>query len=330
GNVQSATEFADGAIAVADYLSGHLWLFSGTGETLAIVGEPREGPGGFRSLRSTWRSRGDTLVAFDNMKAEFTYVGPDGTVVRASRAPRSGSGLNSVAGATTDGRLILVVNVARGRSFPPGSSGVSQTAIEASVVSTNGEVTQVFGPFPGTERYVDTQDAFSALLLPFGRRTSLSVLGNRLVVATGERPEIELIDIGDGTRTTLTIPLRSREVTQEDIELFKEAWIQEGKTDDSQRARRRVAEGIPFPSSMPPYEKVVPDPSGLLWIKLYDPAGEEPPRYLVVDTTGVVQDTVTMPGTVGLLDVGPTRILALAKDSLDVESVVVYSRACAG
>ena len=329
--VRSATEFADRSIAVADYLSGRLWLFSSAGAIRATLEGPPGAPGAFMSLWGTQRGRGDTLLAFDNMKAELTYVLPDGGVGRAKRLPRSGRGLSSVAGIANDGSAIMVVSSAPGKAVPPGSSGVSQDSVEVWVVSEGGEVSRVIGPFPGDERYLDLRESFSAMLLPFGRRTTVVVSGSRVVIGTGERPEVELFDIQSGKKTILSVPLRSAEVDGEDIERYKEAWINGAGTDDRRRIRRRIADGIPFPPLSPPYVDILTDPSGPLWIQIDDRAGNGSPQYLVIDTTGVVNGTVSIPdGVVRLLDIGPTWILGLVRDSLDVESVAVYSRECRG
>lgn len=333
-SVASAAALEDGTVAVADgYVGSWLWIFSPSGRVLARLGEPRDGPGGFHLLAWVRRSPSGGFVTLDRQKGELAYFGPDGSVLEARRATMPAgvpAGAYPRAGPLPDGRFVY----AGGSWTPPSAQGrVVRAARELWVEGGEGREPLRLGQLADAEMYREEGEGFFNRLLPFGRLTSVFVLGRRVVIATGDEPMLELVDPESGRRDTLAVPLEPRALTSGEIRGFKEAWLADigdrYGTEDALRQIRRIADEIPYPAWLPPFARVRPDPLGYVWVAMVHPDERRPERYLVMDTLGLVRDTVSLPAGTELLHVGPRHILGLARDAFDVESVMVIPRSCA-
>jgi hypothetical protein len=333
-SVAAAAVLQDGTVAVADgRVSSWWWIFSSSGRVLARLGEPREGPGGFHTLFWLRTSPSGGFLTFDFLKGELAYFGPDGLFLKARRTTTSAglpAGAHPRAGPLPDGRFVY----AGGSWTPPSAQGrVVRGARELWVEGGERREPLRFGQVVDSEMYREEGVGFFNRLLPFGRLTSVFVLGNRVVIATGDETILELVDPDSGRWDTLAVPLESRALTSGEIREFKEAWLADIEvrhgTEDAVRESRRIADEIPYPAWLPPYGRVRPDPLGYIWVAMVHPDERRPERYLVVDTLGVVRDTVSLPAGIELLDVGPRHILGRARDAFDVESVMVIPRSCA-
>lgn len=327
GRVTGAAALADTLLAVLDGLANELVLVTTTGREVGRGGGRGNGPGEFLSPAWVRRGGGDTVVVFDGRKRDFTYFDRMGTVLGSGRAPSTvGTGF-PVAGPLPDGSMVFATNVTRTGSIRGPKQVVRETE-EVVVVDRTGRVLRTIGRFPDTERYQDFSHGFSVILLPFGRRTSYSTLGRYLVVATGDEPVVHLFDTGTGDGHAVSVPLTRRAVTQRDIEEFRRARIASAPDDMTRTIRRRMVAEIPYPSMMAAYRLVHPDPRGLLWVEWADRRDAATLRLTVVDTSGVVVDTVALSDIDEILDVGATYVIARSIDSLGVESVAVIPHSC--
>lgn len=326
-----AVSLRDGTVAVADLIPSLLYVFGPDGTLRATLGEPREGPGGFNMLAWVHRNSSTSIVTYDYGKREFTYITADGRVVGTKKAAVGERRLSPVAGPLADGSFVYTSAV-NGHTTIGSKPGVSRETLELHIIGPRPVEHGLTGRVPNTERYHNFEYGIFSRRLPFGRETSFGVLGDTIVIATGDAPAIELIGAAAATRDTVAVPLQRFPVGGRDVKAFKDDILERvtasARTDDETRNMVRLLESIPYPDSVPPYKKMLVDPRGYFWLEVYPRATIGGQRFAVVDRQGNLRATVAIAGLVDLLDVGENHLVGLSRDSLDVETVIVLRRGC--
>jgi hypothetical protein len=82
---------------------------------------------------------------------------------------------------------------------------------------------------------------------------------------------------------------------------------------------------VPISKSRPPYETILLDRSGNLWVKLGPTAGatSESVDFLVFDPEGVLLGEVVLPN-IQVLEIGDDYVLGVYRDELEIQYVQVH------
>ena len=139
----------------------------------------------------------------------------------------------------------------------------------------------------------------------------------------GDGPEIRSYG-SDGTVRRI---LRWDDVTREVTAADRREWIEEslsGVEDPEQERRIRLLGRDHAAEHIPPYQTLLSDRLGLLWLRRYLTPGEQVPRYLVFDREGRGLGVTSVPAGAEPLDIGSDYMLARRFDELDVEYVELY------
>jgi hypothetical protein len=83
-------------------------------------------------------------------------------------------------------------------------------------------------------------------------------------------------------------------------------------------------ESIPPPETVPPYDALLTDVEGNLWVERYRRPSEAQHAWTVFDNDGTMLGTVDVPGGFSPLEIGTDYVLGRHMDQLDVEQVRLY------
>ncbi len=181
------------------------------------------------------------------------------------------------------------------------------------------------GWFPGPEWYVKSDEGImAASSRAFGRSPVATASADAFYFGSSDSYEIARYD-GNGQLQRLIRRTHERlDVTPEDIE----SWIEErlaDADDENQRAFwEKLYADMPFPETMPAYERLIVDDEGSLWVEEYRRPTDEQPRWTVFDAEGVMLGEVETPPEFQVFQIGSDFVLGRWTDDLDVEHVQLY------
>jgi hypothetical protein len=190
--------------------------------------------------------------------------------------------------------------------------------------SLDGEHLGQFTEVPGDERY---RQEGSDGPRTFGLKTIVLPTVDRVVVGTGEGPELwrynmageRIADIPFGEEMR---PIRSQELEAYQTKSLATVESRYGReTADLLRLNQTLYE---YPAHYAPYDWGLVGPAGNLWLREPSAVGVETETWLVIspDSSGIAR--VVMPVRFRLMNVGLTRIMGVWRDVTDVEFVRAY------
>lgn len=329
GAVTAAFRQRSGRLVVVDRTTSQVLLFDARGKRVAAVGRKGAGPAEYQRINSAFAGPGDSIHVFDGGTRRLTVLGPDGTLGRSERIELDGGVFaTAVFGVAPDGRVLGSGGVGADQSM---TSGIRRDSVAIVMVGPRGVTTA--GRFPSTESLLkidaDSKGAVRSvdiIRVPFGRSTVFALLDTLVVVATGDRFEIDLYSPGGRLAGRLSRPLEPASVTARDrTRFFDEATS--ALADPDERARRRAAlETVPIPSTMPAYDLVIPSLEGELWVREYlGPwSRQRPGRWTVFDRSGAWRATAETPAGFVPIWIGDGHVVGRWLDEDDVPRVRVY------
>lgn len=322
--VTGALRQGDGRLVVADGGSGEIRFFDAGGRYRYSAGGRGDGPGEFRSLSLLAGLEGDSLLAWDGRVRRLTVMDRNGAFVRTFSLSNSRFQVRSV---LEDGTL-LASDVRR--SWPPVGQELPLDAAvrqqrEYALFSPDGSLVRSLGTLPDHEIWssFDVDHPHGQELL-FGMRTVLAAGAGRIWVGTGESFELRGYDRnGTPSRIVRTLAFAHEPVTEALVAgRIAELQARWGEEEEHMLPVYRAQEA---PEVVAPYDGLVVDSEGDLWVRRFRRPSHARDAWVVFDPTGKLLGTVTMPAGLELLDVGPDFIVARSTDAWDVERVGVYA-----
>jgi len=319
-----------GRLVVADGRNHDLRVFDATGEFLYRIGREGSGPGELRQPCCLALAPDGALWVRDVRNGRFNAYSlgdSSATYLHQMLIPVEMAFARGLMAPTTfdDSSRMVVIGAVRDEAGEPGSARATVLA-EASagppaviaMLPIPQPPNDSIGVFTVDERSGDNVSRFY-LYQPYGPRLATAhAQGGDWARAVTSVPRVERY-APDGTLRhaidvdAVPVPLSERERTIADSSM--------------QLARQRGGGSTPFeaPESKPPLTGVHFDAIGRLWVELTVPDGE--PRLAhVFDSGGNRVASVTWPAEVrlGLASyIGSDAMAGIARDSLDVEHVVV-------
>lgn len=317
-HVVGAARLSDGRIVIADGGDSAVRFFSATGESLAEVGGPGDGPGEFRLLQSLGRIAGDTIWIYDYSHRRITFVSPRASVVReVELRPPLGSGL--AVGVLRDGSIIVGESWSSGTSRSSGP-GLSRDPVAYVRYSPAGTLVDTVALVPGREVLVSVEDGRGVMgAAPLGRRAVHALVGDYVAIGDQTDHEIRLLTPRGVVRRILRWANGDLQVSAE----LRQAWQEERLSDlppGERPAAARALSSQPFPSRRPAYAEILATDSGGLWVADFAVV-PDPTRWSVFDPDGGWQGYVSMPARFRPLQIGATSVLGVSRDEFDVERV---------
>ena len=322
--VSGGRRLADGRIVLADGGAAEIRVYGADGALVVAHGGKGEGPGEFQEPKLACVLGGDSLVVYDSRLRRVSLVHAVSGFVRSYPVGTEGGGFPVAIGITGEGGLAV-----GGGMFFSSESGFPTGAVRPNsryvILTPDGSVRGDLGDVPAAEMFARTSgNAFSASGLPFGRVTAAAIGPDRLWLGTGDAWEIGAYTLD----ATLTRIVRFDRPQPPVTDALRDANLAERledvEDDDEAREIRSLFRDMPSPEKVPPYQTMVVDALGFLWIGEYMLPGERARTYTIVDADGRAVGRVTMPVRTAPLDIGRDYLLGLTRDELDVEQLTVW------
>jgi hypothetical protein len=324
--VTAATRLPDGRIAVANAGTQQVKLFGADGRHLASLGRRGAGPGEVQF--PLWvGTDADSILVWDAALERLTVFDPGGAIARSTQFPAVGGTFPSAIGIFPDGSLLLASG-----ADPAAAAKQEGTAWRGDThlvrIAPGGQILDTLATVPSQERYsYRSRDGMGQTVedLPFGRRTVMAVRDDAVVLGTGEAYTIREVDTAGNQRELVRREWAPRPVSSADV---RDYWAKMVTVGGRSRPDEAVAQRskIPYPAALPPYDGLVVDASGALWIKDAQPpkGWDDPDLWRVYSPNGAPLATVELPARVRPQAVGDDWILGTALDDADRETVHLY------
>jgi len=329
--VKGALRLRSGNIVVANSGSSELRLFTPGGELVWSAGGPGDGPGEFRSLSTVFLLEGDSIAAFDVQLRRISVVDPEGLFVRS--IPVGGPPSGPAPLARTPGGLYLMATAPVFSLADQGPTRTERLSMHMYRFSEDDGAAPV-AEVPGLEIQIAPAGTFLPDGSPrygrsprlFGRSTTIVADALGWVVADNDRAEVQFWDPDGRLVTTARWESVPRVVTAEDVERDR-AWdLAQRSNPDSAQLRQIWSQAPDPPETMPAFGTVLLDSEESVWVGEYRPRSEGTSReYGVLGRDGSWIGTAVVPEGLQILSIGSDWILALARDDLGVESIVLHS-----
>lgn len=323
--VTSAARLPDGSIAVANAGTQQLKLFDAGGEHLASLGRRGAGPGEFQF--PLWvGTHADSVLVWDAALERLTVFDGAGRLARSTQFPSVGGSFPNVVGTFTDGSLLLASGTDHAAAARETGAWRGNTRLVR--VNPAGLVIDTLATVPSQERYAyRSGDGMGQIVedLPFGRRTVMAVWNDAVVLGTGEAYRISRVDTARTTRELIRRDWMPTPVSPVDIREYWARMVTVGGRSNPAEAEAQRSK-IPYPGTLPPYEQLVVDAGGALWIKDAQlPQGwDDPDLWRIYSADGASLATIELPTRARPHAIGEDWILCTALDDTERETVRLY------
>jgi len=344
-NEVTAAAFLDSPeIAVASN-EGEILVFGIEGEFLRRLGRSGEGPGEFRFIQDIVGLDDNRVLAWDPALDRVTVFERDGRLdftCTPLRALSRQAGVSFV-GAFPDGRFVL-----EERPLPPTEENNTARMVSDTIpylmFDRSGALVRTIGEFVRPPRYYDARTGYQQYLFDSSVRSA--IVAGELYVGENNLIVLQRFDSTGTLLTTLALEREPRPVTELDIEAGWRAWaerivVQQGQmfaqaaaslgertAAEMQRgadeAVARAKENIEPAEFLPAYKSMLVGGDLALWLEDYLHPTEDNTRWFLMGSDFQPTGWIELPPNERLLAAGPSELIVLRKDELDVESVVVY------
>lgn len=321
--VRAAGRLSDGAVAVVDGASREIRVFRDTGEHLRTMGGPGEGPGEFRGPWLLWVLPGDTLWVGDYLPWRFNVFSADGVFSR-SVTPEDFAlhTLIPPGGVLDDGTSVNVTQSMDG----PGGDFAAPINYLVIAHGPDGAVLDTMATLPGPR--LGSLPQFGGFLQPLFEASSLVAARSSTIATTTARdPEVHLLDGGLRLRRIVRWADPDREVTDAHVQAFREDYVAEtggpGSRGWSPGHEAQISDDRPVSRLFPTASELMIGRDGSLWLKRYARPREEP-SWMAFAANGDFSCHLRPGSGLTPLEFGAGYLLALHRDELEVERVVMY------
>lgn len=320
GVIVGATRLPDGGILVADRQEHALHFYDAEGTHLRSTGRRGSGPGEYTYPAAFWRC-GDQVLLYDIEGYRIAVLSLQGEYLRAFRfgagAQLPGSSTPYRSACNPQGRFAHY-GWEDFRAIPPAGL-VFRQRVPFWLTEADSGVVAVLDSFPGAERVLQRDQAGQIRgTLPriFGGETHIALGRDRLYIGAGDGPVILAVDLASLETDSIHLPLTLQPLTREMIDVEKAMRLAATPPNDHRRIET-LFDQHPFPETVPPYAGLVVDGEDRLWVQEYPLAGTPLVRWLVLEPTGALLATATLPSHLRVFEIGSDYILGRFVDPIE-------------
>jgi hypothetical protein len=315
--LEGATFGADGGIVVADRGSAQVRFYDAQGRFTSSVGADGDGPGEFRRLNQVARYPGDSIIAFDPSVHRGTVISASGSVGRVVTfdIPERTitEGIDYLYVPESGGILMSVTVMPADWPRPsPGRVRIAQLILRASATGT---LEDTVAGLRGFEEYIGSTGIMQP---PFPKVSRAAVHGDDLYVCEGDGPEYAVRAPGETLRRIVRVPNLPLEVPGHVLDSIRDAL--RGKDEFLQEMAEFLVPTEPFCSGL------LVDELGYVWVERFHhpfKMSDAPRSWLVFSPDGEWLGQLDFPANFEVFEVDDARVLGVAKDSLEVQTVQV-------
>jgi hypothetical protein len=311
-------------VVVGNAGTGEIALFNADdGTFVRALGGAGQGPGEFRQMGRVHIDADQVVVndAATGLIKRFSLR--DGAV--SAHRYQGGEPLLSVQPFGT-GRYVALTGLegSRMRNLRP-NAGPARPPVPLLILDSLGNVSDTLAQVPNRS-YALTSTAssgFSMFEPPFAPRTYIEVVGDCVLVATGNET-IDVYAVGTGKQFVIRVDSINTTLTQDEWE-HRLSAIEAGQDDLEVRAALREIHGtLEAPDIRPAVSGMLYDRRGRLWIETYHHFDEDAPGWWVLDIASGDWTWLEAPQNVRrLLAVGHERLVLLHVDELGTETITL-------
>lgn len=320
--VEGALRLADGRYVIADGGSSELRVFGADGRHLRTFGGQGRGPGEFTALAGIGRSA-DGPWAYDFALRRITWFDPDSGLIAATTLGAEPAALAPV-GALPGRSFVLRQLWGVTSTATTTREGLRRDDVAVVRADSSGSRMDTIALAPGREVIIRVEDGRGVMSRrPFGRDVVAAVRDGRVVIGTGDAPDVDEYEADGRLHRRIRLRDRPREIDERAIEAFISARLAD-VAEEEQPGLRAELEAQSYPDRGPSYDRFVVDDLGNLWIRRWMADVAAPRTWSIVDTSGVWLTDVVLPAGFTLLDSADDLVIGVELDELDTESVVAY------
>lgn len=326
-SVFDAARLPDGRILVANSGTFELRVYSPEGQHLSSFGAEGDGPGEFRSL---WRIDvvgGDSTYVWDQRAMRVSVLDLDGRFARSFQLAVPGErSVPRYQMSFDDGSCL--VGVTRFTSGPLKDRSVSTTSTTLMHYDSDGQPVDTIVTISNEPTYrimhPDGQ-GISFFPLPFAPGGTWALEGMRIHEGTGETYEIRTYNqVGQLTRI-LRAPIAPARITDALLESYVAERLAASSDDEEwQDLLRSAYADTPRPDVGRVFDALATDTDGQLWVRRTAMPRDSLRRWDVFGREGRHVAQVHIPVALRVQEFGSDYVLALRRDDLDAEQVVLF------
>jgi hypothetical protein len=332
--MMGAATLTDGRIVVANAGTQELRWFDGAGTLVARAGGEGQGPGEFTGLTSIGLLPGDSVIAYDGRQRRFSVFDASGAFVRSAPFDgdeRPGMRFPVFMGMLNGGSFVMV---GRDLQTEGMTEGPVVAAMPVYVYGSDGEARDSLGTFHGWEALVTIRRSGEVVGMsigdrPYGRSTTVTSVGDGIVVGTPDAYEFEVYAPDGALRTIVRLARPNAPLTSTDIDAYVASQMEDDADDNLLREHRRLATEIDFPDTKPAYASAIRgDVEGNVWVpgfSIEDGEEQHPPLWAVFDRDGRFLGELAMPRRLRVREIGADYVLGVWRDDFDVEHLRRYA-----
>ena len=323
--VTGALRLPDGGFALSNAGSHQIRILGPDGAILATHGREGDGPGEFQAPVLLGLLAPDSLLVWDGDLRRISVLHLESGFARSYQVDWSGTGFPAARGLMTDGSVVM----GGGMSFSSDGgfrTGVIRPPSTFGWVRPNGHEVHI-GDFPAAEMFArSSNEGFMARSLPFGRFSTAAAASTGAWLGTADSYELTYYGDSGTAERILRMDAPLRTVSDAHVEAYIRVNVDEDTNDENRRRElRSMTREMPIPEYLPPYQALLVDSEGYLWVQDYPLPEGAPPTWSIFDGAGHVLGRLQTPPRTRILEVGSDYILGRTTDAFDVESLTLWS-----
>jgi hypothetical protein len=265
----------------------------------------------------------DSVVAYDRSLRRISVFDLAGNLGRTTNLEGPGGTLRPTAmGVLDDGTVIVRANsYVTPSTVSDGLNTVDGWLLRYSPDGHRGDTIAAAPPVSwfafanGPRRVIAIQ--------PFGHQAIVAVAATRVYLGHTSAFEVATYDASGVIERLVRVLRPAREVTEEDIRVYRDAMLEQATTDEQRSFERNMIEAAPFPEIFPAFRSIVVD-EGRLWVEDYRVPGDTVVTYSVFGLQGELLGVVAVPPGLLIYEIGGDYVLGRWKDELDVEHIRLH------
>jgi hypothetical protein len=325
--IAGAHRLSDGRLGVVNAGSREVRFYGPGGRHLVTMGRKGGGPEEFEAPALAGFI-GDTLIIVDRAHHRLTFVHPDEGFVGLARVSDDVGGFLNPVGSLAGGRSVFG-GAFDMRRIGELHNGMNRAHTYYRSCNPDGSPAADFGDKAGAEFFIRDleaggQDSRPAQV-PVGKMPVATASSSYLYFSDQDKWEIE-VHAADGTLVRVIrqawepIPVEQEDVAR----YFEEMAAGVGDPEQALRMREYLSR-LPVPDHFPPFDDLLADRLGYLWVEDYSRPGTEASTWTVFDPEGVRTARLTLPPRFNPIEIGADYVLGVGWDALEVEYVRMYA-----
>ena len=295
--------------------------FTASGDIVSQAGKG-SGPGEYDRILSAVRVPGDSLFVFDSNLRRASVLDAQGDFARLVRLI-GGSGYFAWGAPmiSDDGHVegVVVDATVSYRPAGPGEPGPDSYTVSIDYYDSAGRFRHELRSVIRTTMWNDSRGRPVTVLMP--TQVVWAPVVGRLIVGLGLQDELSSVDASGNWTLLYKGSAALRRYSNDERAEVVEALARESLSPASVRRSAEVTDG---PREVPPYESLVADDAGRLWLGDYRDPLAASRRWRILGPSGEPLATAMLPARFLATDVRGDVVFGVAVDDLGAEKVEAY------